>query len=266
MQKKRIVQKVLSKRFAERGFEFLGSVDRGVWEFKRVRDDGIEQSVCIHLVRYDSSSMGLNIYSKYGQASAGFFEDTPKEESFSKRWEFSNESEFTEALEEMWVLLERAGFRKLEELSISPYKYEPTDEMCSFLYENHKELCEQFMSKHNLSESITFAESVEVTKKIIENESDYSSEEDEKAELIKLSAFLGEQLVKRYDGNWKYISSGRKGCCVELKHLISSAYTLNWILLSAKTKDSKSIENHYKGFIENDHMGYFHKGKWVQRG
>ena len=264
MQKKRIVQKVLSKRFAERGFEFAGSVYRGVWAFKRVRDDGIEQSVCIQLNSFDTNRMCLEIFSEYGRMRSNEFELNGKE-YFDKWWEFSNEIEFTEALEEMWVLLERAGFRKLEELSISPYKYEPTDEMYSFLYEKHKELCEQFMSKHNLSESITLTESVEVTKKIIENESDYPSEDDEKAELIKLSAFLGEQLVKRYDGNWKYFSSGRKGCCVTLKHLISSAYVLDWILISAKTKDSKSIENHYNGFIENDHMGYFHRGKWVPR-
>jgi len=120
MQKKRIVQKVLSKRFAERGFEFAGSVDRGIWAFKRVQDDGVEQSVNMQLHSYDTNSMCLEVLTKYGQVRSSGFEMDPSE-ALDQWWRFSNEAEFMEALEEMWVLLERAGFQKLEELSISPY-------------------------------------------------------------------------------------------------------------------------------------------------
>jgi len=42
MQKAQLVKKVLGDRFAKHGFDYMGSVDRGNWEFKKTLETGIE--------------------------------------------------------------------------------------------------------------------------------------------------------------------------------------------------------------------------------
>jgi len=121
------------------------------------------------------------------------------------------------------------------------------------------------MNEHDINDDITLGESVEIVKDIIEGESNYSNVEEETAELMKLAAFLGEQLIKRYGGNWRHFANNDR-CHVVIKHIVGHHHVFGLVSGGTKDKNAKIITDHYSYLVEKEQEGYFDKGKWVQRG
>ena len=260
MQKVRLIKTTLGERFAKHGFEFMGSVYRGNWAFKKVLDNGIEQVIDIYIDRHSSDWVYLDIRSKYGQMRVNDFVPEP---AYANRqwWEFKDDDEFVKALEEMGYLIEKYGFDKLNELSVSPYKFEPTYEMYGKLSEQHKELSAKFIKEHNLRDDITLGESIEVIKGIVEEESERVYDDETKERLIELSAFYGEQLIKKYDGNWEWCKIGKDAYNVyNMKHTASTEFVLLRILQIWEKVNADSIIEFYNYLNDNEHIPY-HDGK-----
>ena len=264
MQKVKIVEKVLGDRFAKHGFEFLGSVDRGMWEFKKISDNDIEQFIAIYMDRYDSGCVYLDIRSKYGQLRTLDFAPEPKYEN-KQVWIFRDDAEFAKALEEMGDIIEKYGYKKLDELGVPPYKFEPTHEMFVRLYENHKELSAKFMKDNNLKDDITLKDSIDIIARIVEERGERVLDDTSKEKLLELAAFYGEQLIKEYKGNWEWIKINNSCKVNGMTNLSRSAYVLHEVFFTWEKESSERIMGYYKRMVENDKVGYYHKNKWIPR-
>jgi len=252
-----MIKKVLGDRFAKHGFEFMGSVDRGVWEFKKTLDNGIEQTIIILLDRFEPTEVYFILNSKYGNnVKARDF--IPEPEYANKQWwEFKDDGEFVKALEEMGYLIEKYGFEKLDELSVSPYKFEPTYEMYLRLSEQYKEMFAKFIKEHNLRYDISLEESVEVIKGIVEEEGERVYDDETKERLVELAAFYGEQLIKKYGGNWEW-SKIRKDVyhVFNMKHTLSTEFALPRILQTWEKLNADSIIEFHNYLKEYEHIPY----------
>jgi len=277
MQKVRLVKKVLGDMFAKHGYEYAGRIGGGVleyvWEFKKTPENGNDQIITIILDRYTyirMYSVCFYIRSKYGQC--GVKEIVPESEQAEQReflsyWEVKDDDEFVKALEEIGDIIEKYGFAKLDELSVSPYKFEPTYEMFVKLFKGHKELSAKFMKEHNISDDITLGESIEVIKGIVEAEGERVYDDETKDRLIELAAFYGEQLIKKYEGNWDWCKVGKDRCAVfNMKNLIGSAYVLHRILITWEKANAENITELYESMVRKEKYVYVDGKTWDYKG
>jgi len=265
MQKARLVKKVLGERFAKHGFEFMGSVDRGVWEFKKTLDNVIEQTITILLDRFESNEVYFILNSKFGN-NVKACDFVPEPEYANKQWwEFNDDDEFVKALEEMGYLIEKYGFKKLDELSVSPYKFEATEEMNRRVYEKHDELTASFMKKYGIEDDITLWESIEIIKGIVEETDERIYDEKAKERLIGLAAFYGEQLIKKYDGEWEWCKHNSMCRVVKMKNLMTSMYVLSRISQAWEKSSAEIIIESYIKMVENEKYGYYNGKKFVNQ-
>ena len=111
-----------------------------------------------------------------------------------------------------------------------------TDKMVEQLYMHHDVLSKEFIGKNDIDISLMDEEHIIKWFEIIDNEfkrMKSSACKDVETNLVKIAAFLGEQLVSHMDGKWKmYKYSNHLSCCIEEinSYKVTSENILNILL------------------------------------
>jgi len=207
----------------------------------------------------------VNLNSKYG-INVRVCDFVPESEYANKQWwEFKDDGEFVKALEEMGYLIEKYGFEKLDKLSVSPYKFEPTYEMNRSVYEKHEDLAANFMKKYGIEGDISLQESIEIIKGIVEETDERIYDNKAKERLIELAAFYGEQLIKRYDGKWEWCKHNNMCLVAKMNNLMSGMYVLSRISQAWEKSSAEVIIESYTNMLENEKYGYYDGKSWVNQ-
>jgi hypothetical protein len=263
VQKIQLIKKVLENKFAHFGFTFLGSTHRGLWEFRKIIQNDIEQYIRIYLDRHVKHFVYLDISSKYAHGvRVKDFAPEPKYAN-KQHWEFNDENEFIGILQEMGEIIEKYGLKKLDEISVSPYRFEPTEAMYKRLYEKHEELSVNFKKKHDINESITLKQSLDFIVKLLTTDGEKIYDDDTKEMLLEVAAFYGEQMIKRYSGNWEWHEKARRCAIGNMKHLSSISFVLHNIVQAWENASSKILTDDYEFMINEEKSGYFESGRWI---
>jgi len=87
-----------------------------------------------------------------------------------------------------------------------------------------------------------------------------------KEKFLEVSAFYGEQLIKRYEGNWDWSGGEHPMCTVyNMKNLNNSVPVLYWVLKAWEKESAEEIVALYNDMVEQEKVGYYYKNKWIPR-
>jgi hypothetical protein len=234
-----------------------------VWEFRKIIENDIEQNITIFVNRHASHWVFLDISSKYGHGVR--VKDYAPEPKYADKhyWEFKDDNEFVEVLEEMGEVLEKKKKKKLEEISVSPYKFEPTEAMNRRLYEKHEELSVNFKKKHDINDSITLKQSLDFIVELLTIDGERVYDDDAKEMLLEVAAFYGEQMIKRYSGNWEWDEKAKRCEIDNMKHLSSLSFILFDIVQAWGDESPKILTDYYEFMLSKEKSGYFEFGRWI---
>ena len=221
------VKKYIGEGLAPFKFEYRG-YQGDSWKFER-KFKNVMQTVSIYPYRFDQSMITFELYtnvknSEYaskigtGVVPAGMIEGISTNSQMRGYWQYENEEELINILNEMKEVLIKKGMKILVELSKGKEETD-TAEMYHELYFHHDELCEKFIQKTGIKvtgfdeENINYWFDVIEERVAILKQGDY---EHAKEELVEMAAFLGNQLVKYLGGEWyHFVSKDHESCSVE---------------------------------------------------
>ena len=166
-------------------------------------------------------------------------------------WSFKTEEEYKNILKEFVSIIEDYGLAKFKNLSVEENQGDiiPTDEMGARLFSSIQTLNEEFISTYQLDPSDYSRENIskwfEVIDQVIteSNDTPYDKVQDL---LIKITAFLGEQLRKELGGEW---SKGIKDRIIVIHDMntrnFSGYFPLDNVVDSWKNKSIKKLKGEF---------------------
>lgn len=200
MGKKSIVITTMEEKLLPYGFHYT-KYQNGRWTFSR-KVDGVSQNVFIQKGMWADNDYVLEINTSVSPTLLrirDFIKDTSYDSDF---FEFYNEEERRDVLEELGDLVIRYGVEKLKELSVIEEHYEATLEMNKKLFREQEILTRKFMERHGLNrtdeEAVMLAVKDEL-KVILEEK--YEKVQDK---LVELAAVYGNMLIDKMGGRWEY--------------------------------------------------------------
>ncbi len=206
----KLVRKYIGEAMAPFGFEYKGYKGDS-WVFER-KQKNVVQTIGICPYRFEPSWITFELYTTARGCmgkQASDIEGVDWQLDLTGYWQYRNEEEFIEVLQQMKELLIKKGLKMLYEMSIEEEETD-TDEMYHELYYHHDELCEQFIEKTGIKATGYDEENINHWFEVIEERVAVLKQgnwEDAKEELIEMAAFLGNQLVKYMGGEWYHFKT-----------------------------------------------------------
>lgn len=200
MGKKSIVINIIEEKLSPYGFHYTKYQD-GRWTFSR-EVDGICQNAIIQRGRRGNDYYLLEINTSASPTllrMSAFVKCLKYQSDF---FEYHNEKERREVLEELGDIVIRYGIDKLNELNAMEEHCEITTEMHIKLFEEHESLINKFMDEHGLSD-MTEDDVVPVLREEWESMLEFEYEQ-ARNKLVELAAVYGTLLINRMGGIWEY--------------------------------------------------------------
>lgn len=244
-----LVRKYIGEAMAPFKFEYKG-YQNDSWKFERKFKTAI-QTISIYPYRFDQSMITFELYtnvknSEYarktgtGVIPASMIEGISSNSQMRGYWQYENEEELIQVLNEMKEVMIKKGMKILVELSKGEEETD-TAEMYHKLYFYHDELCEKFIQKTGIKvtgfdeENINYWFDVIEERVAILKQGDYAHA---KEELVEMAAFLGNQLVKYLGGEWyHFVSKDHESCSVEKCNSIDTSINCLSQIVGGYTKN-----------------------------
>ena len=202
MDKSNVIKEILGSIFFVKGFTY--KTEKNIWIFEREYENKVSEMIN-QQVYVQKSNHGKALYFRmqtnaYGQIPV---EMNRIAQDNQMSYSYQTDEEFIRCIKYFLEHMALKGFDILEQISEPTINDRPTISQQEYLYQNHGDLAEAFMIEHNISldcDEVQFLEVIFKAVARLKNEA-YQSASDN---LIKLSAFYGEWLIKQRTGKWCY--------------------------------------------------------------
>lgn len=214
MQKGKLIQQYIGEGIAPFKFAYQGRKGDS-WVFEK-DFKGVTQTISLYEYRFGKNMISFDLYTNVPgreMVQAIDIEEIEFNSEMPGFWKYEGEEEFIKILEVIKDILVKKGMRILNQLSKRPEMVE-TNEMYQELYFNHSELAEKYQNEMGLKvgefNEVYIEEWFEIIKERVEI-LQKGKFEDAKEEIVKMAAFLGEQIRKALGGEWdRYIDKKSK--------------------------------------------------------
>lgn len=244
-----LVRKYIGEGIAPFKFEYRG-YQGDSWKFEK-KFKNVTQTISIYPYRFDQGMITFDLYtdaecSEYarkmgtGLVQAGMIEEIATNSPMRGYWQYGNEEELIQVLNDMKDVLIKKGMRILMELSKEEGRPD-TNEMYHELYFHHDELCEKFIQKTGIEVTGFDEENINNWFEVIEERTailKLGNYEHAKGELVEMAAFLGNQLIKYLGGEWhQFLSADRESCSVHKCKTVNESMNCLSVLVGGYTQN-----------------------------
>jgi len=249
MQKGKIVENILGKRLVPYGFVYDGYSQR-MWQLKKVLKNGVEQYVIVYKSGYDNSlRLGLCTSVHRGHLFINDITDDPK---YSTQFiSYTDDEDFAAILDLFADFVLESGLKKLDEISKPLFRFDPDENMHSYLFNNHPALANSFAEKNKIAADSPLENSFAIIEAIMaNNEKEKDFDDEAKLVLMEATAFFANKIISRHGGNWEW-QDPYKRCC--LNHVNGKFFQydfLKWFVNAWEKADAGQIIRYYNAFIK----------------
>ena len=251
MQKTKIVQKIIGEAIKLYGFEYTG-FNADSWIYRKQVGE-LKQDILISLIYKGELKIYFrtNAYGQkpiYGETLVKEGEDCGDALGF---YSFADESEFTRIIEYFKKIIFDYGFEALERNSVPTTEIRPTEKICMYLYENHKELNKEYRDRFNINDDTSHEKIFEIIQDyMIETQGQPFAEVIDT--LIGIAAVVGTVYVDISKGGLEW-DPDKKICWVTNKEKHpKKVHPLNDIMICWREKPGHSfaILNNYYNWLK----------------
>ena len=209
----------------EQGFEYEKHV--GAWVYSRNKGEIIQNIYFLRHRFFKGKIKAVFHTNAYGQEMCEFARFVPDIGTYQEFWEYKNEEELRQILEQFKEWIIKYGLNFLDEISKPTTEARPKPETSLYLYQNHEEIYERYQREWQLTDG---KETIHILKEKMETLFDKDFAEIEQT-LIEYAAVYGHAMCIGGEGEWVWekitntcvlMNPGGIGECDPLKDVISS--------------------------------------------
>ena len=262
MQKKKMIIDIIGKEIEKYGFTYgleKAYSAPNLWGFTR-EVNGIKQRIIIQqhrfmpalFLEFSTSAWGGNM----GERAGTKIKIPPNYSNNHDTWSYNDDEKFKKILLEFVDIIEKYGLKNLEERSVEP-EVIPTNEMGEKLISSVEELSCKFIQDNQIKNLEMNEENILKWFKLVENKFEQTKDlpyDDVKDMLVEVVAFLGEQLRKKLNGEWRAGLDPRVVPLVrlEVEPNRQGSYNLLTTMVEAwGEKDLSRVKERYLAFLKN---------------
>lgn len=144
------IENIMGTMLKEQGFEYEKHV--GVWAYSRHKGE-IKQDIFFLRHRFFKGKIkAVFCTNAYGQGMYEFARFVPNIGTYQEFWEYKNEEELRQILEQFKEWIIKYGLSFLDEISEPTTEVRPKPETNLYLYQNHKEIYERYQKEWQLTD------------------------------------------------------------------------------------------------------------------